>query len=56
MLEREDIERIVDGYRGLPTPPDKPVPLRKDLEPGPAHVAASERLEQQSSDDSRSPD
>ncbi len=41
VLEREDIERIVDGYRGEPTPPpDKPVPLRKDLEPGPAHVAA----------------
>ena len=57
VLEREDIERIVDGYRGEPTPPpDKPVPLREDLEPGPAHVAAAERLEEQSSDDSRSAD
>ena len=57
VLEREDIERIVDGYRGEPTPPpDKPVPLREDLEPGPAHVAAAERLEEQSRDDSRSAD
>jgi cell division protease FtsH len=44
VLEREDIERIVSAYKGEPRR-DGPPPL-KELEPGAARVAASERLDE----------
>ena len=40
VLEREDIERLVNAYRGEASPNGEP--LLKDLEPGRADIAASE--------------
>jgi cell division protease FtsH len=42
VLEREDIERLVGAYQGQP-PVEGVRPLVKDLEPGPAEIAAAER-------------
>jgi cell division protease FtsH len=41
VLEREDIERMVDAYTGRAEPRDG-LPLVRDLEPGPAEIAAAE--------------
>jgi cell division protease FtsH len=41
VLERGDIERLVGAYTGRAAPPDGK-PIVKDLEPGPAEIAASE--------------
>jgi cell division protease FtsH len=41
VLEREDIERMVDAYTGRAGSLDR-VPLVRDLEPGPAEIAATE--------------
>jgi cell division protease FtsH len=41
VLERDDIERIVGAYTGEPASPNG-APLVKDLEPGPAEIAAAE--------------
>jgi cell division protease FtsH len=41
VLEREDIERLVGAYTGQPESPNG-TPLVKDLEPGPAEIAAAE--------------
>jgi ATP-dependent Zn protease len=41
VLEREDIERLVGAYKGQAAPQNGE-PLVKDLEPGPARLAASE--------------
>ena len=41
VLEREDIERIVGAYTGDPASPNGQL-LVKDLEPGPAEIAAAE--------------
>ena len=54
VLEREDIERLVAEHRAAPAAPliDRFAPL--DPEPGPATVAASERIEGQPGEDSPS--
>ena len=41
VLEREDIERMVDAYTGRAGSRDG-IPLVRDLEPGPAEIAATE--------------
>jgi cell division protease FtsH len=41
VLEREDIERMVDAYTGRAESRDG-VPIVRDLEPGPAEIAAAE--------------
>jgi cell division protease FtsH len=41
VLEREDIDRIVGAYKGRPGAPSLD-PIVKDLEPGPAEIAAAE--------------
>jgi cell division protease FtsH len=44
VLEREDIERLVSAYKGERSPDGEP--LVRDLEPGPAEIAAAEAEQQ----------
>jgi cell division protease FtsH len=54
VLEREDIERLVAEHRASPAPPVSGRFAPLEPEPGPATVAASERIETQPGDDSPS--